>query len=307
MKCFSRGVAALMILAQSGAAIAQMGEMPPMVPIETPAQPGAIALYPKDAALIAAAGKEERWNSIMGEKLVRNVTVPTLTPFLPDLAKATGAAVIVAPGGAFLMVSMEHEGWSVARWLADRGIAAFVLKYRVEPTPVDEREASKVGMARLGAAARDDLNGAPPPSFPAAIEDGAAAVKLVRENAAKWGVDPHRVGMLGFSAGAMTALQVTLADKPETRPDFIGLVYGPMSPATISPAAPPLFAALAADDPLFGRGGFGLIDSWRKAKRPVEFHFYQHGGHGFGLRQNSLWIDEFMAWMKTNKLLDATK
>jgi acetyl esterase/lipase len=128
----------------------------------------------------------------------------------------------------------------------------------------------------------------------------------VREHAAQWNIDPKRVGMVGFSAGAMQALQVSLSAQPESRPAFVGLIYGPLAPATVPNDAPPLFAALAADDPLVGAAGFGLIDSWKNAHRPVEFHLYQHGGHGFGMRgkdTTALWPEEFLAWIKANGFL----
>ena len=124
---------------------------------------------------------------------------------------------------------------------------------------------------------------APPPSYGPAVEDGIAAVRFVRAHASEFGVDPRRVGMIGFSAGAMNTLAVTLANQSNARPDFIGLIYGPMFPVSAPTDAPPAFVALAADDPLFGRGGFGIVDSWRQAQRPVELHLYQAGGHGFGI------------------------
>ncbi len=297
---------AIVALAASGPQTvrAQAGGPPmpkPIAPIELP---GALALYPADAAKVKDAAKGETWNAFGNDPVVRNVTVPTVTPFLPDPAKATGAAVIVAPGGGFMLLSIENEGIKVAQWLADRGIAAFLLKYRVQPTPVDPIEFTKAGAARMASAASRT---SAPPSYQPAIDDGIAAVRFVRTQATKWGVDPKRIGMVGFSAGAMNTLGVTLANQHGAVPDFIGLIYGPLFPVEIPASAPPLFAAVAADDPLFARGGFGLIDSWRKAGRPVEFHLYQQGGHGFGMLANGtstmLWADEFLAWMKTNKLV----
>lgn len=271
-----------------------------IAPIELP---GTIALYPADAAKAAGAAKVETWNAFAGDPVVRNVTVPTITPFLPDPAKATGAAVVVAPGGGFMLLSIENEGIKVAQWLADHGVAAFLLKYRVQPTPVDPVEFGKAGAARMAGTPRTSA----PPAYQPAVDDGVAAVRFVRTQAAKWGLDPKRIGMVGFSAGAMNTLGVTLANQPGARPDFIGLIYGPMFPVEAPADAPPLFAALAADDPLFGGGGFGIVDSWREAKRPVELHVYQQGGHGFGMLPNNtstqLWSEEFLAWMKTNKIV----
>jgi hypothetical protein len=108
--------------------------------------------------------------------------------------------------------------------------------------------------------------------------------------------------MLGFSAGAMTTMQVVLADDADAHPDFIGYIYGPMNAVTLPASAPAMFAALAADDPLFGKGGFGVIETWRSAGKPVELHYFEHGGHGFGSRRkgstSDLWINEFYAWLK---------
>ena len=299
-------------LAAAGAAHAQtqppaFAGPPPVVPIAQPAQPDAIPLYPKGAPPLAGANSAENWGTMEGYKVVRNVTVPTITPYLPDPAKATGAAVVVAPGGAFMMLAFDSEGTLAAKWLADHGVAAFVLKYRVEPTPADEQEATRAVMAKMGQALTNDAVAAAPPVFQPAIDDGIAAVRMVRAQAARWGLDPKRIGMIGFSAGAMNTLGVTLADQADARPDFIGVIYGPMAPVAVPADAPPMFAALASDDPLFGRGGFGLIDSWRKARKPVEFHLYQAGSHGFGMRPvgttATMWPEEFLAWLRANGIL----
>lgn len=269
--------------------------------IATPDQPGAIALLASPAAADA-----EQWElRTVGERTARNVTNPTLLPFLPDPAKATGAAVIVAPGGGFFMLSMDSEGYDVARWLTRRGIAAFVLKYRTEPTPRD-----RAGyFAATGARMKEVVTGGRPLDTTAeALADAEAAVRLVRARAAEWHVDPARVGFVGFSAGAMTALSVGLIDDKASRPDFIAPIYPPMSARTVPADAPPMFVAIALDDPLFGAGkSLDLIDSWRKAHRPIEVHLYERGGHGFGMTGRTaaarLWIDEFTAWMMDRKLL----
>jgi acetyl esterase/lipase len=269
-----------------------------MVAIETPAQPGAVEL---GTGPLPGATVSEAWHSQYGSMFARNVTVATLRPFLPDPSKATGAAVIIAPGGGFRALSMENEGWNVARALADKGVAAFVLKYRLNQTPAD-----------LDAFARPPAPGpagAPPAARPSPAEmaariapqiaDARAAFALVRANAAKWRVDPDRVGMIGFSAGAMLTMATALNDR-DARPAFIGNIYGPLSAVDVPPDAPPLFAALAADDPLFP-ANFGLIENWRKANRPVEFHYYEQGGHGFGMYPKETtstgWFDAFVKWL----------
>lgn len=285
-------------------------------PIERPAEPGAITLYPTGTLPKGAA--PERWGRLTGDfpdgtrmegRVARNVAEPTMTAVLPDPAKATGAAVVVAPGGAFLTLAMDHEGYRVARWLADQGIAAFVLKYRLNPTPADEKAYMEMVAQRMGAAIRDRATAGI--SEPRAYADALQALKLVRQGAAKWQVDPARVGIIGFSAGAMTALQSVLIGESAARPAFVGYIYGPMLPVDVPAGAPPLFAALALDDPLFGKQSFGVVDAWRKAGAPVELHAYERGDHGFGTGKpgtTSIGVmDQFHLWLASRGLLNKAK
>src|SRR5687768_12230280 len=166
-----------------------------MTPIAAPAQPDAIEL---GTGPLSGATVQESWHSQYGSQFARNVTVATLTPFLPDPAKASGIAVIVAPGGGFRVLSMENEGWDVAKALADRGVAAFVLKYRLIQTP-----AELSGLQR----SIDEMLAAPRPtreqqlaSLAPQIADARAALALIRARAGEWRVDPDRIGMVGFSA-----------------------------------------------------------------------------------------------------------
>jgi acetyl esterase/lipase len=281
-----------------------------MTPIPAPAQPGAIPLYPGVAPGSAGATQVEQWESLPHDRIARNVTRPTLTPILPPKLKATGAAVIVAPGGGFMVLSMDTEGYQVAHWLANHGIAAFLLKYRLNPTPASEAEMAAMTQEMFlppPGAARPP----PPPPSELAVADGQEALRLVRHRAAEWGVDPKRVGMVGFSAGAMTVLQVALRNAADARPDFIAPIYGPMDAVTVPPNAPPLFVARAADDLLLGLSDFGLVQSWRKAGAGVELHVFEHGGHGFGASHrgttSDLWMDEFLAWLKAHGVPGAAK
>jgi acetyl esterase/lipase len=270
-----------------------------MTPIAIPAQPTAI---PLNTGTLPNASVPESWHSQYGSVFARNVTEATLTPFLPDTGKAIGTAVVVAPGGGFRTLSMENEGWDVARALAARGVAAFVLKYRLNQTPAG-MPAFEKSMAEMWATARPAR---PPPEQQIArlgpqIADARAAFDLIRRRAGEWNVNPDRIGMVGFSAGAMLTLATALAGQ-DAKPAFIANIYGPLAPVTVPAEAPPLFVALAADDPLFANEGFGLIDSWRAAKRPVEFHLYEQGGHGFGMYPKTTtstgWFDAFVRWLE---------
>lgn len=263
--------------------------------------------YPVEIALATGPGQpHEEWFRQGGSLQVRNVESATLTPFLPERGANTGAAVIVAPGGGFLGLAIEEEGFRVAHWLSDHGIAAFVLKYRVLPTPTDpavfRRELALVMSGRGGASFR------PPADSPAqALADAQAAIRHVRDHAATYGVDPARVGMMGFSAGAFTTVSVALADAPESRPAFIAPIYGRQSAVNVPANPPPLFIALAANDPLFGREPLGLVESWAKAGGHVEFHLFQNGSHGFGLGAAGTttvdWIESFRRWLDVNGFL----
>ncbi len=141
---------------------------------------------------------------------------------------------------------------------------------------------------------------------PEQIADARAAFSLVRQRSVEWRVDPDRIGMVGFSAGAMLTLATTLAGD-DAKPAFIGLIYGPLTPVTPPADAPPMFVALAADDPFFAHSGVGLIDSWRSAGRPVEFHLYEQGGHGFGMYQKTTtstgWFDAYLRWIGMHGML----
>jgi len=296
MKSISKTAIVLLACATSHFAAAQNDKM---TPIEIPKQPNAIVL---GTGKLPEATAEEAWHSQYGSMFARNVSIATLTPFLPPKSKATGAAVIVAPGGGFRTLSMENEGWNVAKALVKKGVAAFVLKYRLNPTPPDMAgfEASMRQMFS-GTARRPPSSQDPAVALAPQIADAAAAFALVRARAKEWNVDPAKVGMIGFSAGAMLTMSTTLYAK-DVNPAFIGDIYGPLNPVSVSANAPPLFIALAADDPFFANAGFGLIDSWKAAKRPVEFHLYEQGGHGFGMYPKETtstgWFEAFASWLR---------
>jgi len=239
-----------------------------------------------------------------------NVSAPTLTAYLPDPSTATGTAVIIAPGGGFVWLSIDKEGHDVAKWLAARGIAAFVLKYRLlqvegqEPAQV----AQSAGVA-LGAVIRDrslidrySKHG---------IADGIQAIKVLRAHAAEWGISPERVVLTGFSAGAILTSAVVL--QSEARPNYAAPIYGgPYNEVPPIPQGlPPLFLAVAQDDasaePLVTR----FYDALKAAGYKPELHVFSAGGHGFGMRKQGKssdhWIDEFYFWLESLGLTRPTK
>ena len=287
-------------------AVTTAAAQPPM-----PAPAGPVKPLPEGILLYGspkAGAPPEQVEELGVQRVVRNVVDPTLTPFLPDPAKATGAAVIVAPGGAFMMLSIDSEGYEVARWLAGHGVAAFVLKYRLRETPRDQAS-FLTGLRELlqgdASGARHDVPATPQTS----LADAEAAVRMVRSRAAEWKIDPRRVGFVGFSAGAMLTVSIGFDADVSLRPDFIAPIYGWFGPQNVPAGAPPMFAAIAVDDPLLGKTNFELIFAYRAAQRPVEFHLYEKGGHGFGMNHqgttSDLWMDEFYAWMKDRGELTA--
>lgn len=285
-----------------------------MESIDADDQPGAIALYADSD--IGGGENTEQWNRAFGQfgdvridvRTVRNVTNPTITPVLPKLGTATGAAVIVAPGGAFLSLSIDSEGFEVANRLAEYGITAFVLKYRLNETPRDIPSYQ----ALLAQVFSNDPNAMTREvKEPRATVDALRALELVRSRAAEFEIDSTRVGMIGFSAGAMTALNAVLEGAPEKRPAFFGYIYGPMSPVDVPADAPPMFAAIAMDDGLFAKQGFGIVESWRSAGRPAELHAYERGEHGFGTgvagTTSVAVMSQFLLWMESRGLLASQK
>lgn len=296
----------LVVFAES--ALAQDGTI---YPLNTPKEPNAI---PLGTGGVDNQPAKETWFRQWGDPMARNITRATLTPFLPEPGKANGAAVIVAPGGGFRWLSMGNEGWEVAEALAKQGITAFVLKYRLQPTPesLDDFTAWMNRPRTPATVSSDSSKAIPTPRPPQQdlsnqLADAEAAYAMIVKRAKEWGVDTDRIGMIGFSAGAGLTMHATLNSKI-MHLAFIGPIYGGMGPVKVPENAPPMFNAIATDDFLFN-GQFGVIDSWFKAGIPVEFHLYQNGGHGFGLgnpnRTSNRWFDAFIHWLDVNGFLAA--
>jgi len=306
------GAVAVLLLITSSAplpAVAQASnwETEPVEAIPAPEQPaGAIALPVGEGVSTALP---ESWVKTPSHILVRNVSQPTLTPFLPSADKRTGTAVVIAPGGGGITVAIDREGWEVGRWLASHGVAAFVLKYRVKPSPAGHAEFAEFFHANRRAVAKPRLDSKAPPPNPDTLSDAQAAMRLVRTRAGEWAIDPHRVGFLGFSAGANLVLRLVQAEATGDQPDFIAPIYGRMNRIAVPANAPPMFVARAADDPLGGGRGFGLVEAWQEAGKPVEFHLFERGGHGFGFAGSPGTTsghigDAFLSWLKSRGLVE---
>lgn len=244
-------------------------------------------------------------NEVGGKRLIRlgNVSVPELHVFRPE--KPNGTAVVICPGGGFHILAWDLEGTEVAEWLNSIGVTAAVLKYRA-PT------------------ADADPNWLPP------AQDAQRAMRLVRANAADWGVDPARVGLLGFSAGGRTAAMAALkageklyepvddTDQGSAKANFLALIYtaylvgddGVRKPeVTVTKDAPPTFLVHAYDDPVTPKSSVQLFLALKDAGVPAELHVYETGGHGYGLRPTeqpvTAWPKRCEEWMRGRGLLEA--
>ena len=254
-----------------------------------------------------------------GTTMLRNVSEPTLTVFRPTDAKPNGIGVIICPGGGWRILAWQHEGVDVAHWLAERGYTAFLLKYRLMGTP-DDPAAFEAAMASMNKQLDSPRPASKAPRHlrdlvpadtlraprEAAADDGRRAVELVRTRAREWDIDPGRIGMIGFSAGAFLVADVAV--DPRAKPlAFVAPIYGGETNGVPVPAdAPPLFTVIAQDDRLLFKVVEGLYADWSNADRPAELHIFTRGGHGFGMIRQGLpvdrWIELFGDWLKDRKL-----
>ena len=274
---------------------------PAVAPVTGAGSHPVIPLWPAGAP--GSEARKDEPEKVVGNN-VTNIHFPTLTLYLPAKDQNTGCAVVVCPGGGHRFLVMPKEGYDVAQWLAAHGIVALVLKNRL---------------------ARDDANPADTPQ-PYTIErdslaDAQRAIRLVRSRAAEWGIDPARVGIIGFSAGGELAALAAMRsdagqaqaadpiDRFSSRPGFQGLIYpGQSQKISPAPGAPPAFLACGADDrPDISQGLPMVYLLFKKAGVPVELHIYAGVGHGFGLRPGPAagWPDRFREWLVNQKFIAA--
>ncbi len=257
-----------------------------------------------------AAPGSENWNwkegvsenNLFNTRAVYNVVEPTLTFFPPDPARANGTAAIVAPGGGFYILSINSEGTQVAEWLANKGVAVFVLKYRLAHSLTDDPVKELMTVSQTGGYA-DSVK----KIIPMAIADGKRAITYVRQHAKEYSIDPGKIGIIGFSAGGTVAAAAAFQYTDENKPNFAAPIY-PYFPEEmqkdVPKNGPPLFIAGATDDQLgFASACVSLYSNWIKAKNSAAIHMYAKGGHGFGMRVQHLpsdtWIDRLGDWMTT--------
>lgn len=284
----------------------QTGPAIPAAPATESAHPASLPLWPDGAPGSEARKNEPEEISWRQEPdivfpVVSNIHNPSLTPFLPAKDKATGCAVIIAPGGGHMQHTIDREGYDLARWLADRGIAAFVLKYRLArdgSTPAGAPQPYKV-----------DVEG---------LADGRRAIRLVRAHAAEWNLQPDRIGIMGFSAGGEIALLAATRPEPgqpdaadvverqSSRPDFFAPIYsGGFQRADLrisKESTPPAFLSCAYDDRMPEQMA-AFFTTLRQAGVNAELHIYSRGGHGYGVRADrpglavSGWPVSFAGWL----------
>lgn len=284
-----------------------LAAQPMTVPLWPERPPGETAPLPPEVDVTTPADRKPAGRPVIR---ISNVSTPTLTVYKPDPAKDTGAAVLVCPGGGYVRLAIDIEGTEVCEWLNSIGVTGVVLKYRVPR--------------------REGLPQHVPP-----VQDAQRAMGLLRQRAAELGIDPHRLGIIGFSAGAHVAAvlsthqdarlypAIDAADALSCRPDFAMLIYpgyftardgqpGIAPEVAVTPGkTPPTFLAMAEDDPVHVENALFYYLALKQANVPAEMHLYPSGGHGFGLRRTeqriTSWPDRAADWMRATGWLTPSK
>ncbi len=276
------------------------------------AQQQTVLLYKGSAPGSESWTWEEKANqsNVFNKKVVYNVSHPSLVVFLPDKSISNGTSVIICPGGAWHFLDIENGGYALARWLNKKGIAAFVLKYRLVHVLTDDpvKESMDKYPDDPDSYKKNDENKA---VVAFAVADAKAAVAYVRQHAAEYGVATNRIGITGGSSGGTIVAAVAYDHTAENRPDFVAPLYPYVRDVIKNPVptdAPPMFLVAATDD----QAGFhiptvDLYKAWVMSKHSAELHIYSKGGHGFVMNKQGLpsdtWIDRFAEWLLAEGLL----
>ncbi|MBY0482106.1 MAG: alpha/beta hydrolase fold domain-containing protein [Chitinophagaceae bacterium] len=272
-----------------------------------------IKLYPTKAPGSESWNWQEKsgYSNVFKTELVYNVTEPTLLVYPAPKNIATGTSVIIAPGGGFQTLSINSEGIDVAKWLNGKGVTCFVLKYRLAKSNTDD-PATEL-MAKMADPKKFEAENAP--VIPLATNDGLTAVKYVRSHAATYGLNPDKIGFMGFSAGGTVTMSVVYHADADSRPNFIAPIYA-FAPEVLAGSVPsqitPAFIVAASNDQLMLTShSTSIYQKWFEAKQPAELHIYEKGGHGFGMHKQYLtsdkWIERFGEWLGQRGLLRPLK
>lgn len=268
--------------------------------------PEVVRLWKKEALSLDQPISPERNSQSRGPvgeiSVINDVSVPTFTVFRPAKGQANGTGMLILPGGGFSGLAWDVEGTEVAKWMTDRGITAFLLKYRVHPFPVSPQEFAKMTV--------EDVLDKLKPAWRIAVADATQAMHLIRKDAQHYGINSNRIGMIGFSAGAATTMGVLLESPAKNQPNFAAPIYGMSMSDTpaVTQTAPPIFIAASQDDKTVPpTKSLEIFNLWTKANRPAELHIYTLGSHGFGMRAQGLpvddWTTAFENWLKSNHWL----
>lgn len=252
----------------------------------------------------------QMYSDLFKTEVVYNVTDPSLLVYqVPKGVKNTGTAIVIAPGGGFQSLSINREGIELAKILSAKGVTAFVLKYRLNKT--ETNDPAREMMDKLKDRAAFEKNSLA--TIQLAAQDGKMALKYVRNNASKYGIDIKKVGIIGFSAGSTVAMETVMDNASDQLPDFVANIYGAPREALLSIAAPekqiPMFVCAASDDQLkLAPVSIKMYSKWLDAGQIVELHMYSKGGHGFGMGKQNLpvdsWETRFEEWLKLQGFLN---